>query len=44
MMWDLFHDMLSKFLKNAGDPGDDASIKDLMMLDFSDRLNIRMIQ
>ena len=37
MMWDLFHDMLSKFLKNAGDPGDDASIKDLMMLDFSDR-------
>ena len=34
MMVDLF---LEKFLKNAGDPGDDASIKDLMMLDFSDR-------
>ena len=35
MIWDLFHNILSKFLKNAG--GEDASIRELINIDFSDR-------
>lgn len=38
MMWDLFHDILSKFLKNSG--GEDATIRELVNLEFSDR-NLR---